>query len=224
MRSLARSLKSLYHSQKYPHSSARTLSSLEFKCAKCAGFVRERGAASFFCSSCSWPVDPGILRERNLYALFSLDPTYAIDKQRLSQTYKQYQLVLHPDKHADKTPEEFEIITANSSLVSTSYNTLLDDKKRARYLFDMKYGSEMFREQINSTDQDQLEYIMETHERIESISSEAERRQLRDEFGRKMEEAVRGIDRSFQDDEPLSVIRHFRTLSFYRQIYEKLAQ
>nr|PVC49722.1 hypothetical protein MACL_00002759 [Theileria orientalis] len=168
---------------------------------------------------------------------------YNIDKNLLSQKHKQYQFMLHPDKHANKSPDELDLITSNSSLVNTYYSTLLDDKKRAKCLFVMKYGKEKFEKMISKRVEDQLEQIMEVsvkrinkraqaHEKVESLGSEEERKELKEEFEKKIEDSVNKIGMSFENEvntktnkrvqEPDSIIDNYRYLSFYRQIYEKL--
>ncbi|UVC49725.1 hypothetical protein MACK_003835 [Theileria orientalis] len=147
---------------------------------------------------------------------------YNIDKNLLSQKHKQYQFMLHPDKHSNKSSGELDLITSNSSLVNTYYNTLLDDKKRAKCLFVMKYGKEMFEKMISKAEEDQLEQIIEAHEKIELLRNEEEREEMKKEFENKIEDAVNKIGTSFKNEEPNSIIDNYRYLSFYRQIYEKL--
>ncbi|UVC54304.1 hypothetical protein MACJ_003841 [Theileria orientalis] len=157
---------------------------------------------------------------------------YNIDKNLLSQKHKQYQFMLHPDKHANKSSAELDLITSNSSLVNTFYNTLLDDKERAKCLFVMKYGKELFEKMISKEGEDQLEEIMEAHEKVELLRSEEERKEMKTEFKKKIEDAVNKIGTSFKNEvniktnkrvqEPNSIIDNYRHLSFYRQIYEKL--
>lgn len=152
------------------------------------------------------------------------EPLYDVDKNQISKLYKQYQFILHPDRHGDRTQEELEIINSNSSIVSRYYKTILDDKERARRLFCMKYGDELFQREINKSDTDQLNYIIQVHEDIDELSSEDQLLAFKEEFKGKIEDVIANINKSFLENDPRSVLTYYRTLSFYRQVYDKLSQ
>ena len=69
----------------------------------------------------------------NYFDYFCLQRSYLLDKLLLTNTYKSYQKVLHPDKfHLD--PPLLEGATRVSAFTSTAYSTLMDDILRAEYL------------------------------------------------------------------------------------------
>ena len=62
-----------------------------------------------------------------------------LSKQDLSQTYKNYQRVLHPDKFINSQKLHDEA-TRMSAFTSSAYNVLMDDIQRAEYLLREDFG------------------------------------------------------------------------------------
>eukprot|EP00375_Theileria_parva_P000669 XP_763339.1 hypothetical protein [Theileria parva strain Muguga] len=106
---------------------------------------------------------------------------YEIDKNLLSKRYKNYQFLLHPDHHYGRTKEELSIITANSGIINSLYNTLIDDKKRAEYLFKIRF----------------TRYI---YEKLDSLETLEDKNKLKAEIKSKIDSAVERIGESFHSN------------------------
>ncbi|KAF5153121.1 Fe-S protein assembly co-chaperone HscB [Theileria parva strain Muguga] len=189
------------------------------KCIKCDNSVN---ITNFFCNSCNWPLESEIIKRENIYKIFQIVEEYEIDKNLLSKRYKNYQFLLHPDHHYGRTKEELSIITANSGIINSLYNTLIDDKKRAEYLFKIRFTRYNFEEEIEKIKKNQLESVMEIYEKLDSLETLEDKNKLKAEIKSKIDSAVERIGESFHSNDVNSVTKNYVTLSFYKQIYNKL--
>ncbi|GFE52966.1 Fe-S assembly co-chaperone variant 1, putative [Babesia ovis] len=147
---------------------------------------------------------------------------YKIDRTQLNQQYKKYQFMLHPDIHANKRDEELTIINTNASIVNDSYRTLMDDKRRAKLCFCVKYGEEEFNKAMETSEPAQLEEIVEMHEQIDALQDSTEARKVYDQFEHIVKNTVELLETAFSNDDKNEIVTHFKTLSFYIQLMEKV--
>ena len=82
---------------------------------------------------------PEATKQLNYFDYFCFPHDYLLSKQDLSQTYKNYQRVLHPDKFSSSAPLLDEA-TRMSSFTSSVYQVLMDDILRAEYLLRTDYN------------------------------------------------------------------------------------
>ncbi|ORM41838.1 Dihydrolipoyllysine-residue succinyltransferase component of 2-oxoglutarate dehydrogenase complex [Babesia sp. Xinjiang] len=194
------------------------------QCRKCGAAMGSCDALCFFCRVCSWPVESSQLTPFNPFEIFKLPINYKIDRAQLNKQYKSYQFILHPDRHAAKQDEELQIINTNSSIVNNHYRTLLDDKGRAKLCFCIKYGEEEFNRAMETSEPAQLEQIMEMHEQIASLKDSSEAKMMQQQLEKTILSAVKSLEDAFENDDKNAIITHFKTLSFYIQLMDKLKE
>jgi len=74
---------------------------------------------------------PECLKGEDLYALLDLDEGASQDDAK--KAWRKVCLTAHPDKHADKSPEEMEAVNENFVKLQEAFNILSDIKKRKKY-------------------------------------------------------------------------------------------
>lgn len=99
------------------------------------------------------------LKSLNYFAIFSIDPKYRVDTEKLSSMYKEIQKSIHPDVCKIKDADSC------SSLVSQAYQTLKNDLTRAEYLLNL-YKVETNNNRANGYEK--LEKLYSIQEQIEN--------------------------------------------------------
>ncbi|KAK2197960.1 bifunctional Biotin-lipoyl attachment/Single hybrid motif [Babesia duncani] len=75
----------------------------------------------------------------------------------------------------------------------------------------MQYGAERFQNEIENCDIDQVEDIIEAHERIEKLQGTDGILALKDEFRNKLDAAIEQIHEAFENKNDLSGMHFFKT-------------
>ncbi|XP_071955739.1 iron-sulfur cluster co-chaperone protein HscB-like [Antedon mediterranea] len=90
---------------------------------------------NFFCESCKMiqPCQENI----DYFQRMSLLKSFDIDTKELTQTFRNFQRLLHPDKFSQKSPKEQEFSAGQSSAVNKAYSTLLKPLNRGLYLLEL---------------------------------------------------------------------------------------
>ena len=72
------------------------------------------------------------------FALFGLEPRFALDTEQLSSAWRRLQALVHPDRFAGGGDAQARVAMQWSTLVNTAYRTLLDPLARAGYLCELR--------------------------------------------------------------------------------------
>ncbi len=72
------------------------------------------------------------------FALFGLEPRFALDTEALSRAWRRLQALVHPDRFAGGGDAQARVAMQWSTLVNTAYRTLLDPLARAGYLCELR--------------------------------------------------------------------------------------
>ncbi|TNY17010.1 hypothetical protein DMC30DRAFT_333024, partial [Rhodotorula diobovata] len=127
------------------------------------------------CPSCSALLPPPP-PSTTYFALFGLEPTYAIDTRALKRSFLELQQKVHPDMFSGKGEVE-DWAKAWSGKVNDAYKALLNERERGEYLLslhDVTIG-----EADPVTDPELLMAIMEVREALEEAQTEDEVAQIR---------------------------------------------
>jgi molecular chaperone HscB len=71
------------------------------------------------------------------FALFGLEPAFAIDGTALEQAYRDLQTLIHPDRHAQAGDAERRASLQLTTRVNEAYRTLRDPVQRARHILEL---------------------------------------------------------------------------------------
>ena len=102
---------------------------------------------------------------QNYFELFGLPINYNIDLAKLSETYRELQKTVHPDRFANGTDREKLLSAQKATVVNEAYSCLKFPIKRAQYLLEInniKYDDE--RETIQNP-----EFLMEENEYLQKL-------------------------------------------------------
>jgi len=103
---------------------------------------------------------------QNYFELFGIDISYEIDLTKLSDSYRQLQKTVHPDRYVNATDREKLLSAQKATRVNEAYSCLKSPILRAQYLLEInniKYDDE--RETIQDP-----EFLMEQMELREALA------------------------------------------------------
>jgi molecular chaperone HscB len=72
------------------------------------------------------------------FALFGLEPTYALDRTALEQAYQDLQTLIHPDRYASASDAERRASMQMTTRVNEAYRILKDPVQRAKHLLELR--------------------------------------------------------------------------------------
>jgi molecular chaperone HscB len=77
---------------------------------------------------------------QDYFALFGLPVGFPVDRERLAESYRALQGVVHPDRFANASDQERRLSMQASTRVNEAFQTLKDPLRRARYLLVLHAG------------------------------------------------------------------------------------
>lgn len=110
---------------------------------------------------------------KNYFELFGLPVTYIVDKQALSERYRELQRVVHPDRFSNASAQEQRFSLQQATQVNEAFDTLKDPLKRAQYLLGL-HGIEMQADQETTRDTAFLMQQLEMREELEKARGSAD--------------------------------------------------
>ena len=75
---------------------------------------------------------------RNHFELFDLAPAYTLDTERLEDSYKELQSLVHPDRYAQAADAERRASMQWTTRVNEAYSTLKDPVQRAKHILELQ--------------------------------------------------------------------------------------
>ena len=103
---------------------------------------------------------------RNHFELFDLAPAYSLDIERLEDSYKELQSLVHPDRYAQAADAERRASMQWTTRVNEAYSTLKNPVQRAKYLLELQ-GVDVGFETNTQMPADFLMQQLETREQLE---------------------------------------------------------
>jgi len=103
---------------------------------------------------------------RNHFELFDLAPAYSLDIERLDDSYKELQTLVHPDRYAQAAGAERRASMQWTTRVNEAYSTLKDPVQRAKHILEL-HGVDVGFETNTQMPTDFLLQQLETREQLE---------------------------------------------------------
>src|SRR5712671_4642207 len=103
---------------------------------------------------------------RNHFELFDLAPAYALDTERLEDSYKELQTLVHPDRYAQAADAERRASMQWTTRVNEAYSALKDPVQRAKHILELR-GVDVGFETNTQMPTDFLLQQLETREQLE---------------------------------------------------------
>lgn len=110
---------------------------------------------------------------KNYFELFGVPVAFEIDADQLENQYRSLQSTLHPDRYVQASDQERRLAVQGFSYVNEAYETLRNQRLRARYLLELA-GVEFNDERDTSSDPVFLMQQMEYREQMERAGNAAE--------------------------------------------------
>uniref|UniRef100_A0A336LWJ3 CSON006038 protein n=1 Tax=Culicoides sonorensis TaxID=179676 RepID=A0A336LWJ3_CULSO len=158
-------------------------------CWKCesSGEMKNR----IICDKCGVLVTPDMTK--NYFNLLDIPEKFDMDNQKLTEKFRQFQSIVHPDKFSNKSDIEQRHAMDWSSLLNKAYSILSTPLKRAEYMLQLKNITISEKnETINP------EFLMEMMERNEEIA-ELETRSQCDEQLQKLKVELENLYKEFSE-------------------------
>ncbi|XP_017098551.2 iron-sulfur cluster co-chaperone protein HscB [Drosophila bipectinata] len=133
----------------------------------------------------------------NYFDLLSFPTKFPLEPQKLTQSFRQLQTLVHPDKFSNKTSRE-QINSADwSSLINKAYKTLATPINRGQYLLQLE-GDQM--PQDNSAlNKEFLMAMMEKNEEVEEAEDQQALEALNAELIKELEELTQKLTSFFEE-------------------------
>jgi molecular chaperone HscB len=144
----------------------------------------------------------------NYFSIFDIPAKYTLNIKDLEYTYKEFQKVIHPDKYQTFSLEEREKSEIVTRQINEAYSVLKDDKKRAKYILNIKGVTDVSSEVS-------LEDIFELNEKLEN--NEIEEGYIND----KIKEIKINLSSSLEEEDLSKAKKYFSLLSYYENIQKK---
>ena len=155
----------------------------------------------------------------DFYSVFGLEKSFNVDVLELSQTYKQLQRQLHPDKFVKADPEDMEVSEEWSALVNDGYKILQKPLPRALYLLDL-VGFPLEEGSID-IDPEFLGEVMELNEEV-AEADQNEIKLLADTVKNKLDDFIEIVDVLFANGEFEKAREQVAHMKYYANVLDKI--
>lgn len=159
------------------------------------------------------------------FALFALQPTFAIDTAALAVTYRQLAKDVHPDRFASATAAEQRQAVERAAELNEAFQTLKSPTQRALYLLRLQAD---LPEETTIQDGEFLLQQMEWREQLEDLQEQADLQAL-ERFIGELQQARSKIDHAFalcieEPQQRLQAERLARRMQFLDKMFYEVRQ
>ncbi|KAH8300710.1 iron-sulfur cluster co-chaperone protein HscB [Drosophila kikkawai] len=149
---------------------------------------------NMICSDCGHlqDVDAGI----NYFELLSFPTKFSLEPQKLTQSFRQLQTIVHPDKYSNKTSREQTNSADWSSLINKAYKTLATPIERGQYLLQLE--GETMPQDNSALNKEFLMAMMERNEEVEEAEDAKSLEDLNAQLVKELEEMAQRLSSLFE--------------------------
>jgi len=165
---------------------------------------------------------------QNYFELFGLPVAFDINSQQMSESYRELQKVVHPDKFASATEQERRIAMQQASFINEAQQTLKNPVSRAIYLLAL-HGVELNLENETTSDTTFLMEQLELREQLSQVKDASDPFSALDkvmgEVNQLSKEILEKISRGFDDPtaEQLEQVReNLRKMQFLQKLQHQV--
>ncbi len=164
---------------------------------------------------------------QNYFELFNLTAVYDLDREALTQRYREMQGTVHPDRFVNATARERRMSVQLTALINEAYRVLKAPLSRAKYLLQLR-GVDID-ESTTTHDIAFLTEQMELRERLAGLrhsdNIESELMRLGDLLQQRLAGLQRTLQCAFEDNVPEALTRAHRLydeMQFISRLNEEL--
>eukprot|EP00812_Abedinium_dasypus_P008097 NODE_2038_length_1009_cov_393.905660.p1 GENE.NODE_2038_length_1009_cov_393.905660~~NODE_2038_length_1009_cov_393.905660.p1 ORF type:complete len:254 (+),score=51.41 NODE_2038_length_1009_cov_393.905660:113-874(+) len=158
------------------HGAWRMFSSSVSACARCG---HAHNAFVFVCEACG-ALMPAEYGDSTHFSLLGAAPKFETDVEKVDETFKALQRVLHPDRHAVEGGATLELAEAHTTRLNEAVSVLRSPLKRACYWMELN-GHKILEEDQRITDMATMMTVMEVSEAMDEARTQAEIDRLTEE-------------------------------------------
>ncbi len=167
----------------------------------------------------------GQTQRTDYFALFALQPTFAVDTAALAVTYRQLAKDVHPDRFANGSATEQRQAVERAAQLNQAFQTLKSPTQRALYL--LRQQADM-PEETTIQDGEFLLQQMEWREQLEYLQEQADCQAL-ERFVSELKQARSKIDNAFalcieDPEQRLQAERLARRMQFLDKMFYEVRQ
>ncbi len=159
------------------------------------------------------------------FCLFGLPAGFALDRDALTQRYRELQKAVHPDRYANAGESERLMAVSQAARINDAYQTLRDPISRARYLLQQHGGN--WQDEQTIQDKAFLFEQMELREELEGLQQDRELAAL-EAFAKRVRQLElaqeQRLAREFTDLLQLHLVQgrtEIQKLMFFRKLREE---
>jgi len=152
-------------------------------------------AAAAFAPAALSPPTPVTTRAPDHFALFGIEPRFAVDADALERAYRRVQEQVHPDRFAAGSAAERRVAMQWATRANEAFQTLRSPLKRAAYLCE-RHGAPIAAESNTAMAPEFLMQQLELREALQAARSDREPAslaRLREEVDRLREETIAAL-------------------------------
>ncbi|XP_033118531.1 iron-sulfur cluster co-chaperone protein HscB-like [Anneissia japonica] len=175
---------------------------------------------NYFCDSCKiiQPCQENI----DHFQRMNIPRSFDVNTSELTQTFRKFQRLLHPDKFSQKSPKEQEFSAAQSSSVNKAYSILLKPLNRGLYLLELLgYPIE---EGDSMVDSAFLMDMMELNEKLSETSDLETVKKIGENNVQKMNKLLKELAELFKHDRLKEARDVLAKLKYFTNIDDKVKE
>lgn len=190
--------------------------------ADCWSCGRELREALFVC-----PCEKGVVlppSTANHFEIMKCPASFTLDEQKLGDTRKQLQRLLHPDKYSTRSQQEQGFAAEQSAAVNSAYSTLVHPYLRGLYLLELN-GLTIDETDNTATETDFLELVMTMNEELSRLASSPnleELKALRVTNSDHLQRCIQEVSDCFEDGDYGGAKKTLSRMKFHMNIEEQI--
>jgi molecular chaperone HscB len=158
------------------------------------------------------------------FQILGLEHSFAVDPDRLKQSYRKLMIDFHPDKHSLKNSEEQDAFEKQASAVTRAYDTLKHPHTRATHLLEMLGHPMEDQAKGELVGPGFLMEIMEVRESIDSTIGDNALRPLLLENQKRIEETSELLSRAFEQTSMEKALELTAQIQYFTRIDETIRE
>jgi len=142
----------------------------------CKGCGTQHPGFVFFCSSCAAVMEAEYGKTSH-FELLGLPQSLDLDPKKLDEAYKALQRQLHPDRHAQASESERELVEKHAARLNEAVAVLRSPLRLASYWMHL-HGVDVLQEEQRMQDAETMMEVMEVSEELGEAKKQSEVDQL----------------------------------------------
>ncbi|XP_071789921.1 iron-sulfur cluster co-chaperone protein HscB-like [Asterias amurensis] len=209
-----------YTRRSFCNSSSSSVTGTCWNCNAQITVVDDISMVQFFCGMCN-AIQP-VYQEANYFQVLNCEVTFDLNPAQLTQTFRNLQRQLHPDKFSIKPKVEQEFSAEQSSQVNKAYSTLLKPLSRGLYLLEL--NGLTIEEGDSGIEPEFLMEVMETNEELADSKDEETVRRIGKENDVMLESLLKDLSEAFSKKEYSTAREILMRLKYFANIDDKVKE